>query len=263
MINDEGLSKQTEVRKVPIDSLRPHPLNEKLYPVNEEEDKALEESMERSGLLEPIVAMPDGTIISGTRRWRVAKRLGWKTATCEFRDFEDPELAIIEYNRYRKKTPRTIFLEYQLIREKLEPLAKKQQEATQLIGRGVQKSDVNGVVQMNKTIHVREKAAEEIGVSETTLHRIRYVYEREHLPAVKPVVQQLDSGEISVSQAYEKVKKIVEPKPEEEKEKTWKCDACGKEFRELDPVAPTRYTLCPDCLVEFETWKAEKLYDEP
>ena len=35
----------SEVREVPIDSLRPHPLNEKLYPVNEEEDKSLEESM--------------------------------------------------------------------------------------------------------------------------------------------------------------------------------------------------------------------------
>jgi len=55
--------------------------------------------------------------------------------------------------------------------------------------------------------------------------------------------------------------KAKEEAPEKEKEKTWKCDACGNEYGELDPVAPTRYTLCPDCLVEFETWKAEKLYD--
>jgi len=56
-------------------------------------------------------------------------------------------------------------------------------------------------------------------------------------------------------------KKLKRKEEKPEKEKTWKCDACEHEFSELDPVAPTRYTLCPDCLVEFETWKAEKLYD--
>jgi hypothetical protein len=260
-----------EFRKVPVDSLRPHPLNEKLYPVNEEEDDDLAESMERSGMLEPIVALPDGTIISGTRRWRAARKLGWKTVRCEFRSFDDPELAILEYNRYRKKTPRTIFLEYRLIREKLAPLAQERQEATQLAGKEesgkpVTKAEKIGVVPRNKTeeIHVREKAAEEIGVSETTLHRISYVYEREHLPMVKPIVQQLDRGEISVRQAYEKAKRIVEPEPSPppERELTWKCDGCGREYGEMDPVGPTRFTLCPDCVVDFDTWKAEKLYDE-
>ena len=97
------------------------------------------------------------------------------------------------------------------------------------------------------------------GESHETTRKRMYIFN--HEKEAKEVVEKLDRGEISVHQAYEKVKSKVEPKPKEEKEKTWKCDACEHEFSELDPVAPTRYTLCPDCLVEFETWKAEKLYD--
>jgi ParB-like chromosome segregation protein Spo0J len=255
-----------EFREVPVDSLRPHPLNEKLYPVNEEEDEDLKESMERSGLLEPIVALPDGTIISGTRRWRVAQKLGWKAVTCEFRSFEDPELAILEYNKYRKKTPRIIKNEYDLLKEKLAPKAKERQEATQLAGRDesgrpVVKKEF-GVVKFDKTegekIHVRDEAAEKLGVSSGQLYKIDYIYDREEL--ARDVVEKLDRGEISVHQAYEKVKRIVEPPPREEK--TWKCDGCGKTFTEDDVVMQTRYSLCPDCLVDFETWRSKKLYEE-
>ena len=51
-------------------------------------------------------------------------------------------------------------------------------------------------VQLNKTegekLHVREQAAEKLGVSETQLYRINYVYEHEFIPAVKPIVEKLD-----------------------------------------------------------------------
>ena len=138
----------------------------------------------------------------------------------------------------------------------------------------MQKRSVNGGVKFDTTItsdsikkkeekgetgRVRDQAAKRIGVSSGQLHKIDYIYS--HEDEAKDIVEKLDRGEISVHQAYEKIKKRLEPKPKEEKEKTWKCDACEREFGELDPVAPTRYTLCPDCLVEFETWKAERLYD--
>jgi len=262
-----------EVRKVPIDSLRPHPLNEKLYPANEEEDRELEESIGKYGIMDRLVATPEGLIVHGARRWRIAKKLGWKEVECEFRDFDDPELAVIEFNRYRKKTPRIIHNESEFLKKKFAPLAQIRKESTQFAGKDkggkpVTKAEKFGVPKFEKTetepkpepVHVDERIAEKTGVSKGQLHKINYIYR--HEDEAKDVVEKLDRGEISVHQAYEKVKKIVEPKPEEEeKEKTWKCDACEHEFSELDPVAPTRYTLCPDCLVEFETWKAEKLYD--
>ena len=264
-----------EVRRVPIDSLRPHPLNEKLYPPNEEEDRELEESIKQHGLLDRLVATPDGVIIHGVRRWRIAKKLGIKEVECEFREFEDPEIALVEFNRYRKKTPRIIKNEYDFLKEKLAPKARERQQSTQFAGKDetgkpITKKEIFGGGKFTTTEteekeekedkgRVRDKAAEKIGVSSKQLYMIDYIYEHEFIPAVKPIVEKLDRGEISVHQAYKKIKSMLEPEPKEEKEKTWKCDACGREFGELDPVAPTRYTLCQDCLVDFETWRAEKI----
>ena len=113
-----------DVRKVPIDSLRPHPLNEKLYPVDEEEDRELEKSIDKYGIIDRLVATPEGLIVHGARRWRIAKKLGITEVECEFRKFDDPELAVIEFNRYRKKTPRIIKNEYDFLRQKLAPEAR-------------------------------------------------------------------------------------------------------------------------------------------
>jgi len=265
-----------KIRKVSIDSLRPHPLNEKLYPVDEEEDRELEESINRHGIIDRLVATPEGLIVHGARRWRIAKKLGITEVECEFREFDDPELAVIEFNRYRKKTPRIIKNEYDSLREKLAPKARERQlsqlkpfqDTTKTKTEEAKKPSQDCRVKFDTTENkdkeskgrVRDEAAEKLGVSSGQLYKIDYIYS--HEDEAKDIVEKLDRGEISVNQAYEKVKSKVEPKPEKEKKKTWKCDACEKEFGELDPVAPTRFTLCPDCLVEFETWKAEKLYDE-
>jgi len=42
--------------------------------------------------------------------------------------------------------------------------------------------------------------------------------------------------------------KVMKKAPERKKKNTWNCNACGKEYGELDPVSPTHYTLCPDCV---------------
>ena len=252
-----------EVRKVPIDSLRPHPLNEKLYPINEEEDRELEESIRRYGLFDRLVATPEGLIVHGARRWRIAKKIGIKEVECEFREFDDLELAVIEFNRYRKKTPRIIKNEYDFLRRKLAPEAKERQQSTQLAGRDesgkpITKKDV-GAVKFDGTEkkgEVREQAAEKLGVSSGQLYKIDYIYSHEE--EAKDIVEKLDRGEISVHQAYEKVKSKVEPKPKKPKEKTWKCDACGREYGELDG-APRKYTICRDCLADFESWRAKKV----
>lgn len=215
-----------EVRKVPVDSLRPHPLNEKLYPVNEEEDRELEESIRRYGLFDRLVATPEGLIVHGARRWRIAKKIGIKEVECEFRGFEDPELAVIEFNRYRKKTPRIIKNEYDFLREKLAPKAQERREETKLIGKGVQKRSVNGGVKFDTTItsdsikkkeekgetgRVRDQAAKRIGVSSGQLHKIDYIYS--HEDEARDIIEKLDRGEISVHQAYETIKSVLSRSP--------------------------------------------------
>jgi len=237
---------------VQIDSLHPHPLNERLYPVDEVEDEELEKSIMENGILDPLVATPDGTIIHGARRWRIARKLGITHVDVEFRVFEDPERAVIEYNRYRKKTPRILWNELDFIRQKLGGQEKKLAQLKPF-------RDDPRFLKVEKTedpVRADKEAAEELGVSTGQLYKIGYVYEHEDVAVAKPVVEKLDRGEISVHQAFTEVKKAIETPKMEQEPKTWKCGACQQK---QDPdVQPVNLTVCPDCAMDFQAWKADK-----
>ena len=249
--------------EVEVNTLRPHPLNEKIYPTDEAEDEELAVSIKENGILEKLVVAPDGTIISGARRWRLAKKLGITHVDCELRSFDDQERAIIEYNRYRRKTPRILANELKFIETRFGEEAKKRQEATQLSGKDeagtpVTKSEIGGVKidtteNSSEKGRIRDQAAEALGVSSGKLYEIDYIFTHEDV--AKPVVEKLDREEISVHQAFIEVKRAIEAPKADAEPKTWKCGVC---FQEQDvDVKPVAITVCPDCAMDFLTWKAD------
>ena len=89
----------------------------------EEVDKALVDSIDKIGQLEPLVVTessggPGGyVIVSGYRRWLALKKLG-KKADCRLVFFEselEMKEAIIEYNYQRKKSTSQICNEIKLL----------------------------------------------------------------------------------------------------------------------------------------------------
>jgi ParB-like nuclease domain len=74
--------------------LTPHPLNEIIYGSNED-ISSLIRSIENSRWIEPIVITTEYVIVSGHRRARAAKELGWETVPVDIREFWDP-IAIVE-----------------------------------------------------------------------------------------------------------------------------------------------------------------------
>jgi hypothetical protein len=96
---------------VPIFDIRPSPENEQLYrPVdpNDPDILALAESIERDGILEPLVATRDGFIISGHRRYAGAKIAGLRKVPCRkiniTRDSPEFLKLLREHNRQRIKS---------------------------------------------------------------------------------------------------------------------------------------------------------------
>lgn len=94
------------LKEIEIYKLKPHRLNEQIYG-NEKLDEFLLEDIKEKGILSPIVITKDYIIISGHRRWLIAKSLKMEKVLCEVKDFGtdlDAELALISYNKTRIKT---------------------------------------------------------------------------------------------------------------------------------------------------------------
>ena len=111
-----------------VRSIRPSPENNKLYKkirTTDPDIAELADSIEKNGLLEPIIVTKDYFIISGHRRFASIKRLGFRSIECVIRDCrkdEDHERFIHELreaNRQRVKTIDEILCE-QVINMRLE-----------------------------------------------------------------------------------------------------------------------------------------------
>jgi ParB family transcriptional regulator, chromosome partitioning protein len=99
--------------KVKLSQITINPIHDQIYTTNDVED--LVESMEKNGLLEPLILTPNKVIISGHRRFLAAKYLGWEEIDVLFREveLEKMEYTIISSNQHRKKKSSEVMNEIQ------------------------------------------------------------------------------------------------------------------------------------------------------
>ena len=84
--------------------------------INEKELEDLKDSIDKINLLEPITITPNNTIISGHRRFQQLRNLV-ETIDCRLSNFENTLIAIVELNRYRKKTASELLRESEVLNE--------------------------------------------------------------------------------------------------------------------------------------------------
>lgn len=196
-----------------VSSLKPHPLNEQIYaPAGGPEFEDLKRSMSDSaiGLLEPLVTLPDGTIISGHRRWQAAQSLGWETIDCEVKHIDDPaavEEQLIEYNRYRRKT----FSEIMRETRHLEALysarsALRQGQRTDLPDRQIPEEERGDT---------RAMLAQWAGVGERTFDKMKRIHEASaNSPMIAEKVKALDEGRTSIESVFKLAVALEKPSDE-------------------------------------------------
>ena len=94
--------------KVDINILREHPLNREIYGTedNEEQFQKLVNRIKESGWIDPVIVNNEYTLLSGHRRYRAAKLLGYTVIDYEKVNVGlDRELEILlSSNVYREKT---------------------------------------------------------------------------------------------------------------------------------------------------------------
>ena len=142
-----------------LSSLKPHPLNNKIYSNGNTED--LEVSIQENGLLDPIIISKDNTIISGHRRWNACKNIGLENVNVRVENFQDETIALVELNRYRQKTATELLNEVFLL----------EKEYSKKVKRGRPKNGDQLVTFKGKT---RGRIAKLTGVSEGSISRLKY-----------------------------------------------------------------------------------------
>ena len=169
--------------RMDLEKINPHPLNEKIYGYNETEHHELKKSIEMLGLLEPLTITKDNTLVSGHRRLKALREIGWEDADCRIGDFENLTLSLVELNRYRKKTTTELLNEAEILKKEYSKFVK--------MGRPKKGEERNG---RNWSI---VNVSENLGVSTTNLKKLMSIkkYEPEML-------EKIDMGLISIGKAY-------------------------------------------------------------
>lgn len=118
-------------------AIRPNPFQPRTH-FDETALKELADSIEASGLLQPVVVRPRPggfELIAGERRWRAAQRLGWEKVPAIVREADDRTvltLALIENLQRDDLSPMEEARSYQRL---IDEFAISQSEVARLIGR--------------------------------------------------------------------------------------------------------------------------------
>src|SRR5258707_4086731 len=91
------MSDQAALRSVPIAAIRPSPYQYRTR-FDDEKQRQLVESLRSTGLSTPILVRPLAEagafeLVSGERRWRAAKELGWESIQCVCEEMTDAQAA--------------------------------------------------------------------------------------------------------------------------------------------------------------------------
>jgi len=132
-----GILKEERYADLGLDQLRPNPLQprQKFSPESLEE---LAQSIKTSGLIQPIIVVPDGNdyrIIVGERRWRAAQKIGLKKIPVLIRIIpkeQQLEVSLIENIQREELNPIEIAHAYQKL---IQELNYTQQQIAEKVGK--------------------------------------------------------------------------------------------------------------------------------
>jgi len=153
------------VLNIPLADLKTHPVNLEVYGQPTPDDvQSLAESLEATGLNDPLMVSENRVVLWGHRRLAAAEQLGWKSVACRQIDISDwPEWQVAEFilgnNAQRVKSNETKAAEYGRFLHIEETRAKERMADG---GKGCQNSD---------TLRSDDSAAGKVGWSRDTARK--------------------------------------------------------------------------------------------
>ncbi len=165
-----GILKEERYADLDIDQIRPNPLQPRLKFSSESIDE-LAHSIKESGILQPIVVVPEENhyrIIIGERRWRAAQKMGFKKVPVLIRSMpreKQLEASLIENLHREDLNPLEIALAYQKL---IQDLHFTQQEVAQKVGK-----DRTSVTNYLRLLNLPQEIQEHLADGKLTMGQAR------------------------------------------------------------------------------------------
>ncbi|MBM3296830.1 MAG: ParB/RepB/Spo0J family partition protein [Candidatus Aminicenantes bacterium] len=198
-----GILKEERMADVPIGQVRPNPLQ----PRKKFDDAAIQElsrSIKASGVLQPIVVVPEGDhykIIIGERRWRAAQRAGLQKVPVLIRNVpraRQVEISLVENLQREDLNPLEVAQAYeQLMRE----TGLTQQELADKVG-----LDRSTVANTLRLLKLPEEVQEMLALNKLSMGHARAILALDEPSRQLAMARQIVSGSLSVRQAEAQVR---------------------------------------------------------
>ena len=184
--------------KVLVSKLSHHPKNSEIYDLSNINDLVL--SIDKVGLLQPIIINRNNQILSGHRRFEAIKILDWDKVEVEVKDIseDETELYLVHFNKQRVKSTKEILSEYDILENHFE-------------NRQGMRTDLTSVPQ-NKGYSKRDEISSQIGVSSSSLGKLLFI--RKNNPNH---IEMIDKGVLTIRQSYTQTQREVNENKSREK----------------------------------------------
>lgn len=194
------------MEQLKVSVLKPNPINSVLYTPDDQASQPFQEflaSVKENGILQPLNARADYTLLSGHRRLEAAKLLGLETVPVEIITGGDDRQLIIEFNRQRVKTVSERMREAEM----LEQVVRERNRA--VMGDSLRILD-EGETKTEKIGETREVVSASVGMKRSTFEKARKLYEVAKVnPNAAEKLEKVDKGELSVDAAFKAVRTLI------------------------------------------------------
>jgi ParB family chromosome partitioning protein len=203
------------ITRIATRNIDPNPISLAIYGQTNVEIEDLIESVRIHGILVPLVVVPTQerwTVVSGHRRLASARQLELPELPCEIRSIEnqdDLKLAILEYNRQRRKSFSQLMKEADVLESIVSRQAIERRDAN--LRRGVEPTDLaESRNSDDRSGRTDSMIARTLGLGGKDLYRqARAIWKKAQTGDVRASngVQQLDSGTKTIHAAYKDLRR--------------------------------------------------------
>jgi ParB-like chromosome segregation protein Spo0J len=211
----DRIDQDRTITRIATFDIDPNPLSLSIYGQTDNEIEDLIESVKNHGVLVPLVVVARQLrwiVISGHRRLACALQIGLAELPCEIcpiTDEDDIQLAILEYNRQRRKSFSQLMREADALESILSRKAKERREAN--LRRGSEQNDDSDCRNSDDRNHRTDSTiARSIGLGGKDLYRqARAIWNKARQGDTRAIsgVQQLDSRTKSIHAAYKDLRR--------------------------------------------------------